>query len=100
MIFMSFEAYKYDLQFGIPGILFLTFRVKNIVRVVRYTAYTIILRGNRIPNVQFRNTTISLFVQLGFSSNVQLQVTSDGLYFDSLVAKHLSDLYYDSSFNF
>ena len=74
--------------------------MKNIVRVVRYTEYTIILRGNRIPNVQFRNTIISRFVQLGFSSNVPLQVTTDGLYFDSLVAKHLSDLYYDSSSNF
>ncbi len=79
---------------------FWPFGWKNIVRVVRYAEYTIILRGNRIPNVQFSNTIISLFVQLGFSSNVPLQVTSDGLYFDSLVAKHLSDLYYDSSTNF
>ncbi len=36
-------------------------------------------------------------MQLGFSSN---GVTSGRLYFDSLVAKPLSDMYYDSSSNF
>ncbi len=40
------------------------------------------------------------FVQLGFSSNVQLWVTSGGLYFDSLVARPMSDLYYDSTSKF
>ncbi len=39
-------------------------------------------------------------MQFGFSSNVPLWVTSDGLYFDSLVAKPLSNLYDDSSSNF
>jgi len=37
-------------------------------------------------------------MQLGFSSNIPLWVTSGGVYFDSLVAKPLSILYYDSSF--
>ncbi len=50
-------------------------------------------------------------MQLGFSSNVILDRVTltnfiknfnfcGGLYFDSLVAKPLSDLYYDSSSNF
>ncbi len=43
---------------------------------------------------------LTFFVQLGFSLNVPLRVTSGVLYFDSLVAKPLSDLYYDSSSNF
>jgi hypothetical protein len=39
-------------------------------------------------------------MQLGFSSNIPLRVTFVRVYFDSLVAKSLSDLYYDSSSNF
>ncbi len=39
-------------------------------------------------------------MQLGFSSKIPLWVTSGRLYLDSLVAKHLSDLYDDSSANF
>jgi len=39
-------------------------------------------------------------VQLGFASKIPLWVTSGRLYLDSLVAKHLSDLYNDSSANF
>jgi len=39
-------------------------------------------------------------MQLGFSSNVSLWVTSGRLCFDSLVAKPLGDLYSDSSSNF
>ncbi len=45
-------------------------------------------------------TNCNIFVQLGFSSKVPLGVTPGGLYFESLVAKPLSDLYYDSSSNF
>ncbi len=43
---------------------------------------------------------INYFVQLGFSSNIPLRVTSGGLYFDSLVAKPLSNLYDNSISNF
>ncbi len=39
-------------------------------------------------------------MQLGFSSKIPLWVTSGRLYFDSLVDKHLSNLYNDSSANF
>ena len=39
-------------------------------------------------------------MQFGFSSNIPLRVISGRLYFDSLVAKPLSALYYDSSSNF
>ncbi len=53
----------------------------------------------------------NIFVQLGFSSIVTLDTVAltnfvknfnfcGGLHYDSLVAKPLSDLYYDSSSNF
>jgi hypothetical protein len=42
----------------------------------------------------------NIFVKLGFSSNVPLQVNSGRLHFDSLVAKPLSNLYNDSCSNF
>jgi hypothetical protein len=53
----------------------------------------------------------SIFVQLGFSSNITLDTVTltnfiknfnfcGGLYFDSLVAKPLSNLYNDRSSNF
>ncbi len=55
--------------------------------------------------------TVIILVQLGFSSNVTSDTVTltnfvktfnfcGRLYFDSLVAKPLSDLYYDSSSNF
>ncbi len=47
-----------------------------------------------------QSSHLSIFVQLGFSSDVSTWVTSGGLCFDSLVAKPLSRLYYDSGSDF
>jgi hypothetical protein len=58
-----------------------------------------------------KELTVNIFVQLGFSSNVTSGTVAltnfiknfnfcGGLYFNSLVAKPLSNLYYDSSSNF
>ncbi len=44
-------------------------------------------------------TVVDTFVQLGFSSKNPLWVTSGRMYCDSLVAKPLSDLYYNNCSN-
>jgi hypothetical protein len=63
------------------------------------------------PLQHFKTVLINIFVQFGFSSNITSNMVAltdfvknfnfcGRLYFDSLVAKPLSDLYDDSSSNF